>query len=1159
VLALFGASCGGGGSAESSFELLDANVKSGTVWQINRPIVLRFNRDLDFASVNLNTIGITQEGGGPASGEFSMGPAPGSTPGAFVADPRTIVFQPACPKLDDFSDAGFLPGGAHYVLDVKRGIAGVRSSGGETLLQASTIPFTTPNSTQASVVFMDPALGPPLPRIYDPAGDPPVVSAFSYVEIGGDPEADHGVRFAGPRDSVLGSAAPADFVGPLNLYSDATSRVAIVVELNQPVNPATSNVNADNIRLEYLDGPDASSDTAWKRLPHEVALVANCTATGARVRIQPIGILPQGRVVRVVLTSDFKDLVSDANPIPVVIGSFTVGTALDPGTSTPGVGADELLETFDVGNAAGDPSASLEDSATPLLFPRAQWGGGDLSAAFAFGGTGGPGGDFDWQVGDDTTSASVTFTLDTTFTLITNTTQTATQPVVNGKVDVRNFTIKPNGKLTIQGQNACKILASGTVTINGQLIVRGTNNPGVQSFDSTNIAEPGAAGQAGGGRGGGANYLTSSSTPIGEAGYGAFNTPGGGGGGGESGYSANGENNRRPGGGGGGRLGADATFVANTPTPPHPCPDQSSIGLDAEPGFRGAPNANGALHPIGTPPAGGALGPRPFFDNDATNDFWGTMLASDGHLIQGELVQAWAGAGGGGGGNACDTSHFPTTPWTAIGDEKGAGGGGGGGSLTIFALGDIVIGRTATNHGSGRIDASGGTGGGGENTNFLNHVGGGSGGGSGGHVVLQTASSIDFTRCRSTSDPAGGIYAFGGQGGQGYLPSTNNGGGGAQGGLTSLTEYDALPANAYPSSSPSTPCPLRAGFPPAPVDYSMFNPDTVGDANPQSYDVDGGGDGGPGIIQLHVSDLANIKPPVAPETFYKILKPPPIGTIIANVNQSPVGHWGRLLPLFGPKSQGLSKWIPLGAAGVAPTVGAPPKIVTFLFDGTDRATGEVRTSGAGAQASVIQLPAILSGPVAAEPAMPFVALDKRTIVFDASALSDDIYTRNPNLLAHFELRVTQGSSTSKFDVASASYDAPSHQLRVTVSAAGMPLGNVIVGNGVELRPRFFRVSTQGVLDSLPQSPGPGQPGATIKIEFQATRATLAGLPDETAGAATMFETDIARLSNVAVYPAAASFAFFRFRVTFDLLDGQGQLSFSTPVPTLEFFRMPFKF
>jgi hypothetical protein len=362
---------------------------------------------------------------------------------------------------------------------------------------------------------------------------------------------------------------------------------------------------------------------------------------------------------------------------------------------------------------------------------------------------------------------------------------------------------------------------------------------------------------------------------------------------------------------------------------------------------------------------------------------------------------------------------------------------------------------------------------------------------------------------------------------------------------------------------------MKNGVPPgAPAGTVIYaGANTLGDSNPTHYMSDGGGDGGPGIIQLHVSGLASIKPPTTPgDTFYKILQPPPVGTTLANVNLPPVGNWSRMLPIFGPKSQALSKWIPLGAANVDPASNTP-RIVSFLFHGTN-ASGDVATTGSGAQATVAELPSIFASTLVlhapSDGVMPYIdTADFRTIVFDSTtvahggALSDDMYTRNPQILRQFALEFIQSSVHTTFDVGAATFDAASHQLRVTVTNSGMPLQGFAPGDGIELRPRFFRVSTQGVLDSLPQSPGPGQPGSAIMIEFQAAPANTTGIPDTSS--ASQFETDIGRLGDVSVYPAAASFRFFRFRVTFDLLDGQGQLTFSIPVPSLEFFRVPFKF
>jgi hypothetical protein len=1207
VCALIGGSAltacsGGSGSSDSGFALMTTNVASNATWQINRAMSFTFNQPVDFSSVNLNSISITQVGGGSASGDFQMGALPGST----EPDPSTVVFQPACPTLPDYSDAGLQPGGASYIINIASGVGGVRSTSGANLESTQSIVFSTPNSNLPPVLFFDPTIGPPLPRIYDAAALHPITTHFSYVEIGGDPDPDHGVRFIHPDDQNLGSQAPASFTSPLNLYSDATSSVVVVLELNQPVNPAAANVNPNTFHLEYLTGGDPSSPDHWTGIPHDVTLAANCTSTGCRIRIAPIGILPQGRTIRVVIAPQLTDLVGQASALPIIVGSFVVGTAFDPGTTTPGVAVDEKFESFVVN---GDTPGSIEDTTTAINVPRAQWGNGQLSAAFNFGGTGGPSGAFDWEIGTSGATSPVTLTLDTTFTLITDATQQHTESVLSGVVDVRNFTIWPNGKLIVQGPNPCKILASGSVRIYGQLLVTGTNQIGVTAFNATNIPVPGAAGQAGGGKGGTANYLTTQSTPIGESGYGAFNTPGGGGGGGETGYGttpSGDENYRRGAGGGGGALGHDVTYLRvqfNGSPVSIPCADQSVIGLDVEPGFAGGPFANGALHPPGSIPAGGARGPLPFFDNDPTDDFWGTMLTQTGQLIQGELAHPWAGSGGGAGGNACDTSHFPTTPFSPTGDERGSGGGGGGGSLTIFCLGNITIGQL-NGIGSGRIDASGGVGGQGEASGGSDCAAGGGGGGSGGHVILQTASQIDFTTCTSASNPPGGIYALGGEGGLGAdpaSPSDHSFGGASNGVPLPFASQDALPFTSQPGVPdglyyPNTSAPCGINFPlpsgtPLPPSYQaglpagMYamqpdtSPNTVGNPSPPNLGpeapmlvaISGGGDGGPGLIQLHVPDLSKIKAPVtAGETFYKIIRPPPVGTTLLTINTSPVLNWNQLLPVFGPKSQAWSKWIPLGAASVDP-VSNTPKIVSFFFAGTDTTTGHVDTfipvGGTPAQAQVSELPSVFTAPLVlgANPTLPYIAADYRTVVFDATTLVDDIYTRNPNIVKQFALKLGPVGSTTPttYSVGSATYIPMSQtvatpMLLVTVADSGTPLHVFGPGDAVDMRPRFFHISTQGVADSLPQSGGAGQAGSTVTIEFQATTQTPAGAPNEQNPSA--FEKDISRLSNVAVYPDANQFRYVRFRISFDLLtDPTAQLTPSTPVTSLQFFRLPFKF
>ncbi len=968
------------------------------------------------------------------------------------------------------------------------------------------------------------------------------------VEIGNDPS---NVVYFVPRavqDSELGADMPVGFTAGLNLYSDVATHASVLVAIDQAVESSSSNVSTDTVRLEYRSGSGA-----WISLAHTVELEANCVGPGALLRVTPTGILPQNHLVRVVLTRDFKDIVGDSNLVAITVGSFLVTTATDPGTSTPGAAADQVLEQFS--------NDTLEDTTTVLASPRAEWAAnGLLRAGFDFGGTGGPpDGDFDWKIGNDLPASSTNrplVVLDTSFAVIINQAQDATQTVVNGVVDIRNLLVTESGVLKIQGPNVCRILVAGNAQINGVIDVRGTDDLSVASLDSANLPEPGASGNAGGGTGGTGSQLTSQSDPAGGNGFGAFANPDGGGVGGESAFNHLWPNDgddahRRPAGGGGGTFGHNFLrpigIVAGYSNG-NSCPDQQVIGYDAEQGFSGSPVATGVLSGA-SPPIGGNPGPRPFFDSDPENDFWGTMRNNTtGQLIPGELTRPWAGAGGGAGGDAINSSTFPDNPFTPAGDEKGCGGGGGAGSLTILALGNITFGP------HGRIDATGGTGGGGENSasGDITHIGGGSGGGSGGHIILQTGSQIDLSACVSTTAgvlDAGGLFATGGEGGAGK----NNLGGAYPGGVPVGPSTDALPPNSYPHAS--APCGVTSGVV-LQGGYTFTNQvgDTSGDF--PLVVICAGGDGGPGLIQLHAPTLADIRIPGPPSTekVYTIVKPPPVGSFpgaglptYSAVNNPLV--WNQLLPIFGRRSAAISKWISLGAASVSSDASSTtPVPVRFIFRGTT-AAGVVATSGSGSGATVLELTPVLTGTIALNPVLPYIdTTDQRTVVFDATTLvdTDDIYLRNVALMKRFLLRMTHGTTTD-FEVAAASYDPATHILRLTVNGSGTPLSTFGPGSTVEVRPRFFRVLTDDVANSLPDS-------SQILVEFQAAPPNAQGDADENLASA--WVPDVTAIDPNLGNP---NYTFFRFRVSFDISANGAPLSFDTPIPSLDFFRVPFRF
>jgi hypothetical protein len=1081
-LLVLGCSGGGGGGGGSGFQINSVNLAPNSVWFINRPITIQFSAPVDFSTVSMNSINIRQLGGAPAVGEFLQ------------LDARTISFQPACPRLSDFSDAGLLPGGLQYELRLLGGSSySVRSLTGDVLTTSEQRLFSTPNSVDPSALFFDSTPGSPTPVVRSTTS---VDTDASYVEIGGDPNS----RVYFERDNLGLVSLEGGFQLPLNLLSDTTSHAAVVIAFNQPVDPSASNINTTRLRMEYLD-----QTGAWQPLPAQLTLLENCTGTGAKVRVELEGALPSSSQLRCFLAPDFRDIVGETNSITQV--NFAPATTV----AAAAVLGDSLEEEFIVGGTA---PGSREEIAPPLGLPIADWGNGALTTAFGFSGTGGPNGDFDFEV-----KSGQVFILDTTTTILVggpNFAPTNQQVSVGGVVDVRNFRVAAGGTLKVQGQNPVTILASGFVEINGVIEISGTDSKGVSTLNTTNIPEPGAPGVAGGGKGGTGSPLTNASSPKGTEGEGAFGLSDQGGRGGQATFWTGGPGNvdaRRGTGGGGGTFGPDQIALSGG------LADQTFIGLDVEAGFNNLfiPGV-GVPAPIGVvtgtaPPTGGAKGPSPLFDASATNDFFGAAFDSTtGGVTIGELSRPWAGAGGGGGGDAIwsNGTPFPVLPFNISEDEKGAGGGGGGGSLQILALGKISFGAT------GSLKCRGGTGGGGENTNYVDRIGGGSGGASGGHVILQTASKIDFTKVISATQVS--ILATGGQGGAGAGNV-----GGAQIGTGGAQETTAV-ADACPTGFPTTQCR-------GPVSGA-------------------GGDGGPGIVQLHTPNGLGggdiLLPPG--RTLRDLCKPLPVAATSTL----------RLMPTFGRTSVARSLWIPMGVGGFDPNAAQAPffKTATFDFEGVNTASGKVlATSG------VVDLGPTLLGPanISVAPALPFITLSGRTIVMDASPLvggPQQYFLDNPGLLKRSTLRLSQvgvPSNNQRFDVISAVYDpnAIPPTLSLTTSSSDPLLTSFSAGGGVaaEVIPTYFRVSTNGVADALPDA-------AAVYIKFQAAPATSTGVPDTAAAVPPTPGSDVSILNNDL---NNASFRFLRFQVEFDIDALNQGITPASPLPALDFLRLPFRY
>lgn len=1150
------AGCGGSETASpgtnqptnQDFIVNGVNVVNGAVWKLNRPIDVVFNGSVDFSTVNSNTIQITDTTGIPALGTYTLIAA------------NTVRFQPLCPTNATYTNGGLQQNRVYYLVIVGSNTSAVtvRDTAGNPVETGITVTFQTPSSNDPVNLFVDQVAGPPAVLIRGLGGVPLDSTSVTYVEIGGDPNNREYLRLNPVTQQ--GELFPfGSILVPLNLYSRIEEQFSVVLQFNQPVNASAENVSANRIRFEYRN----AASGLWFALPSQVELLDNCTAIGASVRVTPLGLVPQGAELRINVRDGFEDLTGDA--VQADLTSFvrvTSETVDTPGTADPTEGADEILEAFTFG---GGGINSGEDPLADSTKPRASWGDGVVQPSFAFAGTGGPQGTFDWVV-----RAGQTVLLDTAADQIRGGpggVETTVQTVINGVIDVRNFTVETGGTLLFAGPNTVTILASGNVLINGLVSANGGDNPGVKTLNTTNQPEPGAPGGAGGGTGGTGSFLTAQSTPRGGPGAGAFQRQGFGGGGGETSYAPGNLSQRRGAGGGGGRLGKDTRYVA-------PGGEfvrcQTLIGFDAEPGFPGGAGGTGAVSQT-TRAQGGVMGPFPFFDQTDENDHFGIMRTAPvvvggqvtvpSRIILGELTKVWAGAGGGAGGDAVTGNQFPITPFNIGGDEKGSGGGGGAGGIQILSIGEIRVGLT------GRLTADGGYGGAGENTYLFDRVGGGGGGGSGGHIVLSSANSISILAeapegtanvqalpfytdgTANPRHPARPISALGGQGGAGQDDKCGANATGARD-----WKIDAIPQSAFEGLMTIPPWGNTTG------NNNFLQCNSASPTDPIGTVPGGGGDGGPGIIQLHASNLnTQILFPNSPgdygtgEDVTFSCSPPPLGWIRPTVPPD------QMIPFFGDESEANSKWIALGQARRNPN--GSTNLLTFSFGGTDLSSPTPSAQGVVLRdgTTVDDLDPVIpyAGITNGQTTVPFIT-GGNMVTLDASGL-DDLYKKNTALVRNFTLRLRDATAPSEyfdFVVLDAEFSVANDQLIVTVDPQGTNLVDTVLvlnPNGeIGLIPNFFQIISAGIPNNYPIN-------TSVRITFDATIVDPAtGLPNQ--DAAYSITQNAGELTPDITDLNAANWDFVRFRVEFDLdADGTTGIDLSAPRPAVDYLRMPFRF
>lgn len=1163
TLGLLAGACKGGSSTaggdgngnpynpNGQFNVEGINIQEGQIWELNRPIRLTFNHPVDPLSINFSTIQIraldADALGRPVVGTFELPEG---------EDNRVVIFRPACPTNADSSNGAFLPGGYRYEvalpLEGQSGTGTLRDSKGRGLKVGLRRSFQTPR--------------------------PPTEPLFLDLTPGAP------------------GLASVDFPSGLNLFTQPDPVIAI--RFNQSIDGRAENLNTDRLFIQYSAGvigsgqEDVFPDS--NLLPGSLTLVENCGETGAVVNFVVSGIIPPNRKLRLTMTDDFRDLVGQQNIESTLWTPFVTPSLSDvyqdPTWNEADLTVDEFRDDFDT-------SAHLDlDASVPL--PYGNVGEGYVAASFNFPGT----------------ATQKDFLVTSPFReIFTDSTQPFTddggqQHYLNGGVlNCRDFTLAAGAVLRARGTNPLIIYAIGQVTIDGTLNVSGNNAKWPSSLQSPQFPEGGAAGECGGGRGGDTSWVGIAETPRGESGDGPFGLTNAGGQGGEGTYgdgsfsgtdSSSYTHELAAGGGGGGgfaRTLNESIYWTKWPTTTefkptgmddagpdansrHPQvqvvwnPDPNSPIYGAEDGMRGSSADNdtplsnlsatggfgiedrerdtnavedtiapsnldpawttGTVPPFsyGNPTNGpdpGRGGDSVFVrDGDLKNDFWGRRLNTDGTVTVGELLTPWAGSGGGGGGDSCAvnrpnldgvggadpiTNFLPLSVFqlvsansTQIGwvkYRKGAGGGGGGGQLQIWAIGKIKLGAASA------IQANGGVGYTGESVIYTDNGVSGSGGGSGGHVILHTATGMDFSAF--SVGTASNASQFG-----------------------NLTPVD--PVQAFGG---------RRGW--AVANDSPKLPGTTTDDGNNTFMIGRGGAGANGVIQIHVPNpLTDITWPSAAANGIKAYIGNPVDTDKLEeayaLFTAPTAY--ALIPFAAAASMVQSQWIDTGLAGLRSSPDGTLGNWTFpdyanalhKFLGT-QPNGLVSTSG---QKTVVQ-PEIATGSIFDVTFDPF-----EVIVPDADGTFSALFLRNPALLVGFDV-YPKAAGTAAFQIVGASYDRASDVLRMQTRVSDTPMQFALDVNSPtwSVRQKFLRVETSGLRDGLPSS-------TSIRLEFQGADESAAGSnePGAPFPSATGWTPNLTSLLG---------YRFIRYRVTFDADAQSDGIDLNSPLPLMDYLKLPF--
>jgi hypothetical protein len=154
------------------------------------------------------------------------------------------------------------------------------------------------------------------------------------------------------------------------------------------------------------------------------------------------------------------------------------------------------------------------------------------------------------------------------------------------------------------------------------------------------------------------------------------------------------------------------------------------------------------------------------------------------------------------------------------------------------------------------------------------------------------------------------------------------------------------------------------------------------------------------------------------------------------------------------------------------------------------------------------------------------------------------FLRSPALLVGYDI-YPKAAGTAAFQIVSATYDRATDTLRLSSRTTDSPMEFALDPNSPiwSVREKYFRVETNGLRDSMPTS-------TAIRLEFQGADESAAGSNQP----GTPFPSAVSWTPNLSTLKG---FRFIRYRVTFDADAQSTGIDLNSPLPLIDYLKLPF--